>query len=49
VFAAWERTRGEHIAAYAAAREEPLYSGGFDAETLPEHFDAVRERIMEEA
>ena len=49
VFAAWERTRGEHIAAYASARDEPLYSGDFDAETLPEHFDATRERIMEEA
>jgi len=48
VFPAPERTRGEHIAEYAAARDEPLYSGGFDATTLPEHFDAVRERLEDE-
>lgn len=48
VFAAWERTRGEHIAEYAADRDDPLYSGDFDAADLPSHFDDVRERIMEE-
>jgi len=47
VFADWERTRGEHIAAYAEM-QDGLYSGEFDATTLPEHFDEVRERIMEE-
>jgi large subunit ribosomal protein L18 len=47
VFAEWERTRGEHIADYAE-RQDELYSGEFDATTLPEHFDTVRERIMEE-
>jgi large subunit ribosomal protein L18 len=48
VFGDWERTRGEHIAAYAGERDEPLYSGEFDATELPEHFDAVREAIGEE-
>ena len=48
VFADWERTRGEHIAAYAAERSEPLYGGDFDAADLPDHFDAVRAAIMEE-
>lgn len=48
VFADWERTRGEHIAAYAESLDEPLYSGEFDATTLPEHFDTVRDRIMED-
>ena len=47
VFADWERTRGEHIADYAAERDEPLYSGEFDATELPDHFDEVREAIME--
>jgi len=47
VFADWERTRGEHIAEYAESREEPLYSGAFDAAELPAHFDDVRENIME--
>jgi large subunit ribosomal protein L18 len=47
VFADWERTRGGHIAAYAE-QEDGLYSGDFDATELPEHFDEVRERIMEE-
>ncbi len=42
----WERTRGEHIASYAAERDEPLYDD-FDASALPEHFDEVRERILE--
>jgi large subunit ribosomal protein L18 len=48
VFADWERTRGEHIAAYAEEREEPLYSGDLDATELPEHFDDVRDAIAEE-
>jgi large subunit ribosomal protein L18 len=47
VFAEWERTRGEHIADYAE-QQDGLYAGEFDATTLPEHFDEVRERIMEE-
>jgi len=47
VFADWERTRGEHIAAYAEQRDEPLYSGEFDAAELPAHFDEIRETIME--
>ena len=47
VFAEWERTRGEHIAEYAES-QDGLYAGDFDATTLPEHFDAVRERLMEE-
>jgi large subunit ribosomal protein L18 len=49
VLADWERTRGEHIAAYAADRENDLYSTGFDATELPSHFDEVRERLGEEA
>jgi large subunit ribosomal protein L18 len=48
VFAAWERTTGEHIAEYAEERDEPLYAGDFDATELPAHFNDVRERIMEE-
>jgi len=44
VFPGWERTRGEHIAEYAEA-EDGLYAGDFDATTLPEHFDTVREAI----
>jgi large subunit ribosomal protein L18 len=48
VLADWSRTRGEHIAEYAESLDEPLYSGEFDATTLPEHFDEVRETIMEE-
>ncbi len=48
VFAEWERTRGEHIADYAEQRDEPLYGGDFDASTLPEHFDDVRERLEED-
>ena len=47
VFADWSRTRGEHIAEYAASLEEELYGSDFDATTLPEHFDTVRETIME--
>ena len=48
VLADWSRTRGEHIAEYAESLEEPLYSGDFDATTLPEHFDEVREAITDE-
>ncbi|GAB3034838.1 50S ribosomal protein L18 [Natronobiforma cellulositropha] len=47
VLADWSRTRGEHIAEYAESLDDPLYSGEFDATTLPEHFDAVREEILE--
>ena len=47
VLADWERTRGEHIAEYAEQLVEPLYSGDFDATELPDHFDAVREAIIE--
>ena len=47
VFADWERTRGEHIAAYASSQDDGFYSGDFDAADLPEHFDAVRDAIME--
>jgi len=48
VLADWSRTRGEHIAEYAEQLDEPLYGGDFDATTLPEHFDEVRERLMED-
>ena len=44
----WERNRGEHIAEYAEQLDEPLYSGDFDATELPEHFDQVREEILEQ-
>jgi len=47
VLADWERTRGEHIAEYAASLEEPLYSSDFDATDLPEHFDSLREDLIE--
>ncbi|AFO57294.1 ribosomal protein L18P/L5E [Natrinema sp. J7-2] len=47
VLADWSRTRGEHIAEYAEQLDEPLYSGEFDATDLPEHFDDVREAILE--
>ena len=47
VLADWERTRGEHIAEYAEQREDPLYSGDFSATDLPEHFDTVRETLIE--
>ena len=46
VLADWERTRGEHIAAYAE-QEGGLYSGEFDATELPEHFDEIRETLLE--
>ncbi|MFB6269359.1 MAG: 50S ribosomal protein L18 [Halobacterium sp.] len=48
VLADWSRTRGEHIAEYAESLDEPLYSGEFDATELPEHFDDVREAILED-
>jgi large subunit ribosomal protein L18 len=48
VFAEWERTSGEHIAEYAESLDEPLYSGEFDATELPEHFEEVRNAIMED-
>ncbi|MFT4891261.1 MAG: large subunit ribosomal protein L18 [Halobacteriales archaeon] len=47
VLADWSRTRGEHIAAYAEQLDEPLYGGEFDAIDLPEHFDDVRETLIE--
>ncbi|SEA13080.1 large subunit ribosomal protein L18 [Haloplanus vescus] len=48
VLADWSRNRGEHIAEYAEQLDEPLYSGDLDATDLPEHFDEVRERLMED-
>jgi len=47
VLADWPRNRGEHIAEYATQRDEPLYGGDFDATELPEHFDDVREELLE--
>jgi large subunit ribosomal protein L18 len=47
VLADWSRTRGEHIAGHAAGRDEPLYGGDFDATDLPEHFDDMRERLLD--
>lgn len=41
----WSRNRGEHIADFADADAD----GEFDLTQLPEHFDDIRERIMEEA
>ena len=48
VFADWQRTRGSHIAEYAEGLDDELYSGDFDATTLPDHFDEVRERLEDE-
>ena len=48
VFADWERTRGDHIAEYAAQLDESLYSDEFDATDLPEHFDEVRSALLED-
>ncbi len=48
VFADWDRTRGEHIAEYAEQHEDPLYSGDFDATTLPAHFDDVLAALQED-
>jgi len=47
VLADWPRTRGEHIADYAEQKAEGLYSGDFDATELPEHFDELRETLLE--
>ena len=47
VLAEWSRTRGEHIAEYADQRADGLYSGDFDATDLPEHFDDMREQLLE--
>jgi large subunit ribosomal protein L18 len=47
VLADWSRTRGEHIAEYAD-QQDGLYSGDFDATDLPEHFDELREQLLEE-
>ncbi len=47
VLADWDRTRGEHIAEYAETLEDGLYAGDFDATDLPEHFDEVREALLE--
>jgi len=47
VLADWSRTRGEHIADYADQRDEDLYSGDFDATNLPEHFDELRETLLD--
>jgi len=46
VLADWSRTRGEHIAEYAD-QQGGLYSGEFDATNLPEHFDDMRERLLD--
>lgn len=48
VLADWSRTRGEHIAEYAESLDEPLYSGDFDAADLPEHFDELREELLDQ-
>ncbi|WP_459192246.1 50S ribosomal protein L18 [Halosimplex sp. J119] len=47
VLADWSRTRGEHIAEYAEQLDDGLYSGDFDATDLPEHFDDMREQLLE--
>ncbi|AAV46511.1 LSU ribosomal protein L18P [Haloarcula quadrata] len=47
VLADWQRTRGAHIAEYDEQLEEPLYSGDFDAADLPEHFDELRETLLD--
>ena len=46
VFPDWERTRGEHIAAYAE-EQGGVYGDDFDATDLPAHYDAVLEAIRE--
>jgi len=43
----WSRNRGEHIAEYDEQLDEPLYSGDFDAVDLPEHFDELREELLD--
>jgi len=47
VLADWSRTRGEHVAAYAEQLDEELYGGDFEATDLPEHFDEIREALLE--
>ncbi|WP_336327137.1 50S ribosomal protein L18 [Halovenus sp. HT40] len=47
VLAEWPRTRGEHIAEYAE-QQDGLYGGDFDATELPEHFDELRETLLED-
>jgi large subunit ribosomal protein L18 len=47
VLADWSRTRGEHVAEYADQLDEDLYGGDFDATDLPEHFDDMRETLLE--
>ena len=46
VLADWSRTRGEHIADYAD-QQDGLYAGEFDATELPEHFDELRETLLD--
>jgi large subunit ribosomal protein L18 len=43
----WPRNRGEHIAEYDEQLDEPLYSGEFDAADLPDHFDTLREELLD--
>jgi len=45
VLADWQRTRGEHIADYAE-QQDGLYAD-FDATELPDHFDEMRETLLE--
>jgi len=47
VLADWSRTRGEHVAAYAEQLDDELYGGDFEATDLPEHFDEIREALLE--
>jgi len=47
VLADWQRTRGAHIAEYAEQVDGDLYGGEFDATELPEHFDEIRETLLE--
>jgi len=47
VLAEWARTRGEHIADYAESLDESLYGRDFDATELPEHFDDMRDTLLE--
>ncbi|QGA82205.1 Ribosomal protein L18 [Halomicrobium sp. LC1Hm] len=47
VLADWQRTRGSHIAEYAESLDEDLYGRDFDATELPEHFDELRETLLE--
>lgn len=46
VLPAWERNRGEHIAAFADELGE-AYGDGFDPSELPTHFDELRAQILE--